>query len=640
MPTASAETPVEDERRRWRDYWGPPLFGILLMAFLSIAALTSAPPFEIPSSADFWRIDRAKVAASEPTVPALAEEVTLPDAWHQRQPEFSGTVTYKILSTRAPGDNSAWVLYIPRVGNQCVVRFNGRVLYADPVPKSGWIRRWYVPQLVDLPFSDTASSKMEIDIEVSGSGSVRSGLSEVYVGPKSELELHFLLRRFLQNDVPKITLAIVLAISGLFLVIWLRDPTGSEIYGYFGAGAGLFAIRSFHTQFTYIPWANEAIAAIGAATLGWAVAFIVIFLVRYLGGVYRKFEIAVWIFASLGTFVLFITPQSQFYRIAYFVWYLPIAIGYAGTFVFVLISVFQQASFARVLLSAAFLLPVASGIADLPWYKGLSANFDDILLNPIVAPLALTAVAWMLANDIGLSRLILRNLNLSLERRVQDATIELEQSYAMQAQIIRQAAAAEERVRIMQDVHDGVGSQLAVLLHSIENSNLPNEHLAGAVLDTLDSLHLLVDIRAQQTANIAEALLDFRHRLLPRLFATGLELKAEIDESCQNVELDPSILLHIMRVVQELVANAIRHASATAIQVSASIDSHSHNRDVSDPRLTIAVSDNGSGFNPEKPKRAGRGLVNIKARAESIKGTITINSSDEGTTATFSIPLP
>ena len=83
-------------------------------------------------------------------------------------------------------------------------------------------------------------------------------------------------------------------------------------------------------------------------------------------------------------------------------------------------------------------------------------------------------------------------------------------------------------------------------------------------------------------------------------------------------------------MVQELVANALKHARPTELSMALTRTPE---------RLSIIVSDNGKGFDPEQPT-SGMGLGNVRARADAFGGKLLIDSSlRNGTTVSIEIPL-
>ena len=87
----------------------------------------------------------------------------------------------------------------------------------------------------------------------------------------------------------------------------------------------------------------------------------------------------------------------------------------------------------------------------------------------------------------------------------------------------------------------------------------------------------------------------------------------------------------MLRIVQESLNNAIRHADATVVRVRACVvDSH----------LELVVGDNGCGFEPSEVKEGCFGLASMQERALIIGGKLTIDSRpQDGTRIRVSVPL-
>jgi signal transduction histidine kinase len=99
----------------------------------------------------------------------------------------------------------------------------------------------------------------------------------------------------------------------------------------------------------------------------------------------------------------------------------------------------------------------------------------------------------------------------------------------------------------------------------------------------------------------------------------------------------PSLLpieheLQAYRIVQEAVANAVRHASAATIVIGL--------RSVRGSRLQIEVVDDGTGFDPRKSDGDGLGLQGMRERAAAIGGTLSLDSRPGlGTRMRLLLPL-
>ena len=98
----------------------------------------------------------------------------------------------------------------------------------------------------------------------------------------------------------------------------------------------------------------------------------------------------------------------------------------------------------------------------------------------------------------------------------------------------------------------------------------------------------------------------------------------------QNLTSNQSVQITIYRIVQEMINNVLKHASATNVYVQLALhDSH----------LTISVEDDGIGFDTTKiHESVGIGLSNIQNRVDYLKGTIEYQSEiNKGTSIQIDI---
>ena len=186
-------------------------------------------------------------------------------------------------------------------------------------------------------------------------------------------------------------------------------------------------------------------------------------------------------------------------------------------------------------------------------------------------------------------------------------------------------AVAEERARVAREIHDGLAQYLFAI--STHASMLET----GA--DLAETLPLLkaAALAAQQEARYAILALSSAagrspfdaalRRYVDFLTADGaLEVELEIDAS---IALGPDEQIELFRIVQEGLANVRKHAGAEHAWVE--IGQRGTER-------FVAVGDDGAGFALE-PGGAGQGLRNMRERAASIGGALTLRSTPGAGTA-------
>lgn len=98
-----------------------------------------------------------------------------------------------------------------------------------------------------------------------------------------------------------------------------------------------------------------------------------------------------------------------------------------------------------------------------------------------------------------------------------------------------------------------------------------------------------------------------------------------------NRRLDHVYQITVFRIIQELVANVIKHAKAGSVTIDINFTRHS---------LYLSVSDDGVGFD-NKTSSSGMGLYSIQMRVKSLGGHVHIESFEKrGTTVTIDVPIP
>lgn len=291
-------------------------------------------------------------------------------------------------------------------------------------------------------------------------------------------------------------------------------------------------------------------------------------------------------------------------------------------------------------LACAFNLLLISCAASMPVSRSMSAcAIGTIGLTTCLAlALRLGAVYEALAFAIGFLLLYAFSVRLVdaihgvlRERRVADGlALRLRDQQARLVESERQRAVLVERQRLMRDMHDVVGGGLAASLMAVEQGEARPQELAGMLRDCLVDLRLVIDSIEPVDMPVAGLLAALRFRMSDRLAAAGVRLDWRMADVPALPWLGPSEALQLLRVVQELLTNAIKHANARRIGVEA---------DLQGQALLIRVSDDGAGFDMRRPA-AGRGLRFIVQRMTALGGRIDVDSVPGGGTRTvLSLPL-
>lgn len=208
-------------------------------------------------------------------------------------------------------------------------------------------------------------------------------------------------------------------------------------------------------------------------------------------------------------------------------------------------------------------------------------------------------------------------LNVLVEKREREILVNMEEIRRNE----RAAMLLEERSRIMRDMHDGIGGQLLGLILQARSRKLSDDSLVSGLEQSLDDLRLVVDSLEQGEGSLTGALGAFRARIEPRCEAAGVTLDWQIEDVGATPNIGPDKTLQIYRVLLEACTNALKHGAPTRIGVVLRRDSDS---------IEIALADDGGGF-VQQTAAIGRGLTNMRTRAQQIGAELAVASGDTGT---------
>jgi two-component system NarL family sensor kinase len=202
----------------------------------------------------------------------------------------------------------------------------------------------------------------------------------------------------------------------------------------------------------------------------------------------------------------------------------------------------------------------------------------------------------------------------------------------------------EERRRIARDLHDSTSQELTVL-----NWNLTR--LKNLVGDKDEALKLLVqqtrEIASQCSARIRSASYLLHPPLLGEAGLTralpwlaegfeqrsgirvALKMSTDLGRLCDDVEIA------IFRIVQEGLANVLRHSGSSAVRIGL---------ERMEDWLKLEVSDEGKGHAREvllqaRDSKSGVGISGMRERVEQLGGCLRIDCNSEGTTVMATIPI-
>lgn len=284
-----------------------------------------------------------------------------------------------------------------------------------------------------------------------------------------------------------------------------------------------------------------------------------------------------------------------------------------------------------------------------------SGAFDLLLMRSMIslgsmwvlaAPESVQAMVFLGIGGVIINRIVIFIIVgfmitrlVKTQREQREALLESNVKLTHYAMTLEQLATSRERNRLARELHDTLAhtlSALAVQLGAVDAlwDDTPDE--AHALLDqalaaTRDGLtetrRALHDLRASPLEDLGIAL---ALRALAESVASRNGLVAEIHVPEQLETFPPAVEQCIYRVAQEALENVSRHAAAKRAVLHLAADAN---------RVTLTVSDDGQGFDPEAVDLEQRlGLRGMRERAEMVGGTLAVESSvGKGTTVSLTI---
>ncbi|MBL8075739.1 MAG: PAS domain S-box protein [Nitrospira sp.] len=219
---------------------------------------------------------------------------------------------------------------------------------------------------------------------------------------------------------------------------------------------------------------------------------------------------------------------------------------------------------------------------------------------------------------------------LRTERQLQSLTTELI------------TAQEEERRRIARELHDDINQRLALVVIEIANMLSAPSPITAQVKETIQSLN-------QRLVKISDDVRRMAYQFHPSILddlgltaalkqmadewseKTGIKTVIVQEEPADPLPRDTASCLY--RVAQESLANIMKHARATRVEIELTCD---------DQEITLSIYDTGVGFdlNEIRARHPGLGIVNMRERVRSVRGRLDIQSEvGQGTHIIVHIPF-
>jgi signal transduction histidine kinase len=591
----------------------------------ALAAETSAP------RADRHVVEIKQIRLADPEEPSVQTRYTLPERIFRNPRDFG---RYKMTAEFTVADMSVaphWSVYFMAMNDGGVVKVNGTTIGDVQTSSRETAVRHIRPFAFLIPDGVLRNGTNTLELEL-GSTDNYMYLARVFVGPAEVVRDDFERRLFWQNTMAQVGFDFSLVLSAVLF--------------------GIFSLRRSEIKYLLL----------GTTAFSWSLVCIAYFLpplptalfpmwclVRIVG--IALVTNCTWVFLLLEA-----RPDNKWFPrlcalvglagpVQYMINFLlnneiysPLFESAWG-FVTVGLGFYPLSALAQNLYrrwewrSAVFLVAttagLGAGLADMVLSNTNNSVFDGLgYTAQAVSPLWFAGIGFLLVREFVSSINEQDNLNRLMSVKLKQQQVQLTNLHERSRQREREATIHEERQRIMQDIHDGLGSQLVSSLALSERGNLSGTQISQVLMECIEDLRLAIDSMSGDDDNFCILMGNLRFRMEPRLRAAGITLRWDVSGLHDDVMVPVSKALALLRILQEVITNTLKHARASQLCVMMSSNEGS---------LVIRIQDNGIGFDP-RVIRSGKGLPGLKKRAEQIGAQLVLDSS-KGTLIQISLPV-
>ncbi len=531
--------------------------------------------------------------------------ITLPDLWDIQRPDISAYGWYRFSIHLNVAPNRLWGIYLPRVNKNVAVFINDTLIGNDAYFQQPFKTSWNTPQYFTIPNGILHAGENIIYLRIFSDANMRGRLLPVELGPDVTLSEKYSIEYFHRITLSQIIAVFTFATGIVIALIWYFRRTSE--YFWFSLGSLLWTFYTCWFFVQNIPIKLPIWAALTNSSSIWSIACMWFFVMAHADINLQTLRKYILIYCAFITLILLLLPNTLLFT--------GIIIGHLILF-FLTAPIFlafikQYLSHINIDNSIIFISIMPMIILGVHDWLNITFRLQHHYLLHYSIPFIFLLMGWALLRRFTRAVNEAERLNNELEIRVKNREQELTQAFETIKELEKKKALEKERERIMRDIHDGVGGQLVSALAIIENEK-PNHYLLADTLNfALDDLRLIIDSLAPDENNLEDMLYMFKYRYEPRLQHYGIMLNWKQDDNFTLPDFSPHHCLQVLRILQEVFNNILKHASTQKISVTLLMSQVAR----------IKIQDNGIGF-PDPLPNTGRGINNIKKRARDMNITV------------------
>lgn len=534
---------------------------------MQVAHSSTTPPSQI-TRVEFCEIsDEAK---SSPTAEGCRfESVALPHSWTPSRTGLSMGLYRIEIARPKPG---AYGLILNQLALDGTLRIDGHAIVDDL--SSDRPRRWrYWPIMGSFNVDRSDQKTLVIEVVARGHSELKNGLGGIVIDSLPRIEAEY--RKRLQFEVILIAALAFAAIFAGVIGLAISDQSNptSRILNVASWLSIVGGLRCVHNLVVEIPLPVVIWQRIGLSLLATAGALSLHVVVTYLAGE-RSSRKPIAVSIAVITILLAIPASLIDPHVISNIVFSTLIVLALGLLAMLAWRLRSKADAVGVTIFAIFMIALASGIHDLVVHLS-SATLSGQYLQTWTLPAVLAISVAALANRAAHQR--------DIERQLQQATL--------------------RREELLRDLHDRIGSRLVALSFHAQHAT-QDQALVDEIKSLIHEVRLIHGAVAAEATSLESLLADLRH-LYSRIGGGRLPISWDIIDLPGPLKLAADQAIAVLRIVEEAVANIIKHADAAQIIIRLTGPSADH-------IATLDIIDNGAG--EFRPGESG-GLENMRLRA-------------------------
>lgn len=572
-------------------------------------------------------IDQAWLVVQRTSHAEPARQITLPLHWDIDYEGLSGEaeLTLNLPVTREA--LSAGVLqaaFISRLGVAYEIALNGEI-----VSRAGSLNerdRFYAKHPVSflLPPHLLREGDNALRVRLRADAGYRAGMAPLIVGPVAEVMPLARRAAFWRVALP-LAASVLSLLVGLFcLLLWLQQR--DALYAWAGVGELLWAVTVVDTvlETVPLPWPYWGLALL-LLRAAWAWSLYAI--AEQVFGRPAVVERRLMLFVQFSAPVFLVAIALMHSMLPLLVWY---ALNFAlwGWVIFRL-GMLLNAGMAldRLLVWVGVTAVVVASARDAVAARLDASLYAESAWAKYMAVLVGSAVMIIVSMRFRQARQQVLQLNASLASRVAQKEGELRLSLERMATLERSRAVLAERERILRDMHDGVGANLATAVRQLEGGQARADEVAKSLRESMTHLKLAIDAMNLPPGDVNALLASLRYRLQPRIESAGLAVRWDVDVLPVWPGGNDEQMRRLQFLLLEAVSNVLQHAAANTLTMGAHLRGG---------HIELSVRDDGRGISEAA---AGSGLRSMRERARSLGAILQVEPGQPGTCVRIELPI-